>query len=92
MYTHTAEGQIFAVEQETGRLLWREYFPGVHICYTSPLYVKERLLVPQAGLDKCRLRTMHLPDIFQDHDTPDKQYETAGLTVRDIVKMVYRSV
>jgi len=58
MYTHTAEGQIFAVEQETGRLLWREYFPGVHICYTSPLYVKGRLLVPQAGLEKCRLRCL----------------------------------
>ncbi len=50
MYTHTAEGRIFAVEQETGRLLWRRYSPGVHICYTSPLYYKERLLVPQAGL------------------------------------------
>ena len=37
MYTHTAEGQIFAVEQETGRLLWRRYFPGVHISYTTPL-------------------------------------------------------
>ena len=58
MYTHTAEGQIFAVEQETGRLLWRQYFPGVHICYTSPLYYKERLLVPQAGLANCRLRCL----------------------------------
>jgi len=58
MYTHTAEGQIFAVEQETGRLLWRRYFPGVHICYTSPLYYKERLLVPQAGLADCRLRCL----------------------------------
>jgi outer membrane protein assembly factor BamB len=57
-YTHTAEGQIFAVEQETGRLLWRRYFPGVHICYTSPLYYKERLLVPQAGLKSCRLRCL----------------------------------
>jgi outer membrane protein assembly factor BamB len=56
MYTHTAEGQIFAVEQETGRLLWRRYFPGVHISYTSPLYYKGRLLIPQAGLEKCRLR------------------------------------
>ncbi len=59
MYTHTAEGQIFAVEQETGRLLWREYFPGVHICYTSPLYYNERLLVPQAGLERCRLRCLN---------------------------------
>jgi outer membrane protein assembly factor BamB len=58
MYTHTAEGQIFAVEQETGRLLWRRYFPGVHICYTSPLYHKERVLVPQAGLADCRLRCL----------------------------------
>jgi outer membrane protein assembly factor BamB len=58
MYTHTAEGQIFAVEQETGRLLWRRYYPGVHICYTSPLYHQERLLVPQAGLKHCFLRCL----------------------------------
>jgi outer membrane protein assembly factor BamB len=58
MYTHTAEGIIFAVEQETGRLLWRRYWPGVHISYTTPLYYKERLLVPQAGLKKCRLRCL----------------------------------
>jgi len=58
MYTHTAEGQIFAVEQETGRLLWRRYFPGVHISYTSPLYYKGCLLVPQAGLGQCRLRCL----------------------------------
>jgi outer membrane protein assembly factor BamB len=58
LYTHTAEGQIFAVEQETGRLLWRRYFPGVFICYTSPLYHQERLLVPQAGLKQCRLRCL----------------------------------
>ena len=58
MYTHTAEGQIFAVEQDTGRLLWRRYFPGVNICYTSPLYYQERVLVPQAGLRICRLRCL----------------------------------
>jgi len=58
MYTHTAEGQIFAVEQETGRLLWRRYFPGVHVSYTTPLYHQERLFVPQAGLKKCRLRCL----------------------------------
>jgi outer membrane protein assembly factor BamB len=62
MYTHTAEGQIFAVEQETGRLLWRRYFPGVHICYTSPLYYKERLLVPQAGFGQCLLRYLDAKD------------------------------
>jgi outer membrane protein assembly factor BamB len=58
MYTHTAEGQIFAVEQETGRLLWRRYWPGVHVCFTSPLYWNERLLVPQAGLEQSRMRCL----------------------------------
>ncbi|HEX7896697.1 MAG TPA: PQQ-binding-like beta-propeller repeat protein [Planctomycetota bacterium] len=58
MYTHTAEGQIFAVEQETGRLLWRKRFPGVHLSYTSPLYAGGRLLVPQAGLEGSRLRCL----------------------------------
>jgi len=58
MYTHTGEGQVFAVEQETGRLLWRRYFPGVHISYTTPLYYEGRLLVPQAGLKQCRLRCL----------------------------------
>jgi len=58
MYTHTAEGMVFAVEQQTGRLLWRRYWPGVHISYTSPLYHRERLFVPQAGLKRCRLRCL----------------------------------
>jgi 1-deoxy-D-xylulose-5-phosphate synthase len=38
-----------------------------------------------AGL---KIRTMRLPDIFQDHDSPDKQYEEAGLTAPHIVKTV----
>ena len=58
MYTHTAEGQIFAVEQETGRLLWRRYWPGVHVSFTSPIYHKERLLVPQAGMKKSSMRCL----------------------------------
>jgi outer membrane protein assembly factor BamB len=58
MYTHTAEGQVFAMEQATGRLLWRRFFPGVHVSYTSPLYWKERIYLPQAGLASCRLRCM----------------------------------
>jgi len=58
MYTHTAEGQIFAVEQETGRLLWRRYFPGVYLSFTSPIYSGERLLVPQAGMQQSRLRCL----------------------------------
>ena len=58
MYTHTAEGQIFAVEQESGRLLWRRYWPDVHLSFTAPLYYKERLLLPQAGMKKSRLRCL----------------------------------
>lgn len=58
LYTHTAEGQVFAVEQETGRLLWKTHFPGVHLSYTSPLYHEERLLVPQAGPEKSVLRCL----------------------------------
>jgi outer membrane protein assembly factor BamB len=62
MYTHTAEGQLFAVEQETGRLLWRRYWPGVHLSFTAPIYFrsgsKERLIVPQAGMERSRMRCL----------------------------------
>ena len=58
MYTHTAEGQIFAVEQETGRMLWRTSYPGVHVSYTAPLYSSERLYIPQAGLEECFVRCL----------------------------------
>jgi len=58
MYTHTAEGQIFAVEQETGRLLWRRYWPGVHVSFTGPIYHNERLLVPQAGIEESWMRCL----------------------------------
>ncbi len=36
----------------------------------------------------CKLRTMHLPDIFQDHDKPEKQYDEAGLNAAQIVRTV----
>jgi len=62
MYTHTSEGQVFAVEQETGRLLWRKYWPGVYLSFTSPIYYRrgdhERLLVPQAGMQVSRMRCL----------------------------------
>jgi outer membrane protein assembly factor BamB len=60
MYTHTAEGQIFALEQETGRLLWRRYWPDIHLSFTSPIYFRrggtERVAdVPSAeGAGKAR--------------------------------------
>jgi outer membrane protein assembly factor BamB len=58
MYTHTAEGQIIAVEQDTGRLLWRRYWPDVYLSFTSPLYVDGKLLVPQAGIKRSRMRCL----------------------------------
>lgn len=59
MYTHTAEGQIIAVEQETGRLLWRRYWPGVYLSFTSPIYHDEKILVPQAGVKRSMLRCLN---------------------------------
>lgn len=58
MYTHTAEGQIIAVEQDTGRLLWRRYWPDVYLSFTSPLYVNGKLIVPQAGIKQSRMRCL----------------------------------
>lgn len=38
-----------------------------------------------AGL---KIRTMRLPDTFQDHDSPEKQYDEAGLNAPQIVETV----
>ena len=49
-------------------------------------YVLEYLC--RAGLldgGKLKVRTMHLPDTFQNQNTPTAQYEEAGLVVKDIV-------
>lgn len=58
LYTHTAEGQVIAVEQDTGRLLWRRYWPDVFLSFTSPLYHEGKLLVPQAGLRRSLVRCL----------------------------------
>ena len=58
LYTHTAEGQIIAVEQDTGRLLWRRYWPDVYLSFTSPLYHDGKLLVPQAGIKRSLVRCL----------------------------------
>ncbi|MCA9146755.1 MAG: PQQ-binding-like beta-propeller repeat protein, partial [Planctomycetales bacterium] len=58
LYTHTAEGQIIAVEQDTGRLLWRRHWPDVYLSFTSPLYVEGKLLVPQAGIKRSLMRCL----------------------------------
>ncbi len=44
------------------------------------------LLAREGALDYgLKIRPMVLPDIFQDHDTPAKMYEQAGLDARGIV-------
>ncbi len=42
-----------------------------------------------AGL---KLRTLRLPDLFQDQDAPDKQYDDAGLNAPHIVETVLRAL
>jgi 1-deoxy-D-xylulose-5-phosphate synthase len=42
-----------------------------------------------AGL---KIRTMRLPDLFQDHDSPDKQYDTARLNAPHIVETVLKAL
>ena len=39
-----------------------------------------------------KLRTMRLPDKFQDHDKPEKQYDEAGLNAPHIVETVLKAL
>lgn len=39
-----------------------------------------------------KVRTMRLPDVFQDQDDPHKQYDEAGLNAPDIVATVLRAL
>ena len=39
-----------------------------------------------------RIRTMRLPDVFQDHDSPEKQYDAAGLNAPQIVETVLKAL
>ena len=46
-------------------------------------------LANSGALDKgLKVRTLTLPDSFQDQDNPDKQYAEAGLTASDIEKTI----
>jgi 1-deoxy-D-xylulose-5-phosphate synthase len=42
-----------------------------------------------AGL---KIRTLRLPDVFQDHEAPDKQYDEAGLNAPQIVECVLKAL
>ncbi len=39
-----------------------------------------------------KIRTMRLPDRFQDHDKPEKQYDEAGLNAPNIVETVLKAL
>ncbi len=39
-----------------------------------------------------KIRTMRLPDVFQDQDGPEKQYDTAGLNAPQIVETVLKAL
>ena len=39
-----------------------------------------------------KIRTLRLPDLFQEHDSPDKQYDAAGLNAPHIVDCVLKAL
>ncbi len=39
-----------------------------------------------------KIRTLRLPDLFQEHDSPDKQYEAAGLNASGIIDCVLKAL
>jgi 1-deoxy-D-xylulose-5-phosphate synthase len=39
-----------------------------------------------------KIRTMRLPDMFQEHDSPQKQYDEAGLNAPQIVETVLKAL
>ena len=51
-------------------------------------------LASDAGLTDAglKIRTMRLPDAFQDHAAPDKQYDEAGLNAPQIVETVLKAL
>jgi 1-deoxy-D-xylulose-5-phosphate synthase len=57
---------------------------GAHV-----LTLASDLGLMDAGL---KIRTMRLPDVFQDHDNPQKQYDDAGLNAPQIVETVLKAL
>jgi 1-deoxy-D-xylulose-5-phosphate synthase len=57
---------------------------GAHV-----LTLASDLGLTDAGL---KIRTMRLPDIFQEHDNPQKQYDEAGLNAPQIVDTVLKAL
>nr|WP_294849374.1 1-deoxy-D-xylulose-5-phosphate synthase [uncultured Sphingomonas sp.] len=57
---------------------------GAHV-----LTLASDLGLTDAGL---KIRTMRLPDVFQDHESPMKQYDEAGLNAPQIVETVLKAL
>jgi 1-deoxy-D-xylulose-5-phosphate synthase len=57
---------------------------GAHV-----LTLASDLGLTDAGL---KIRTMRLPDVFQEHDNPQKQYDEAGLNAPQIVDTVLKAL
>jgi 1-deoxy-D-xylulose-5-phosphate synthase len=53
-----------------------------------------QFLTDQGALDSgmVKFRTMVLPDVFQDHDTPAAMYARAGLDAKGIVAKVFEAL
>jgi 1-deoxy-D-xylulose-5-phosphate synthase len=50
-------------------------------------------LAANGALDQgLKIRTLHLPDIFQDQDTPERMYEQAGLDARSIAATAIKAL
>ena len=51
-------------------------------------------LASDAGLTDhgLKIRTLRLPDVFQDQDSPEKQYDAAGLNAPQIVETVLKTL
>jgi 1-deoxy-D-xylulose-5-phosphate synthase len=50
-------------------------------------------LAEHGALDQgCKVRTMVLPDVFSDHDTPNAMYARAGLDAKGIVVKVFEAL
>ncbi len=58
---------------------------GAHVLH----FLSDEGLLDQGHL---KVRTMRLPDVFLDQDTPARQYETAGLTAPHIVDTALRAL
>ena len=52
----------------------------------------EGLTDPDSVSGGLKSRTLRLPDVFLDHDTPDRQYDAAGLNAPQIVETVLRTL